>query len=324
MNFNFIDNNWAKLFDTVSQRNMHHFKFITPFIQLNTIKNIINKRSFNFNLITRFNLNDFYNGVSSLEALEYLINNGGKVKGIKNLHSKLYLFDAKEAILSSANLTQAALLRNYEFGMHTINAEALTVMEQYFDNLWSNIPTTLNLKQIHSWRKELDAQLKKGKNSYKAPNLNDYGCSVDDKTNGEADTSIVSTLDSNQSFIKFFGEGHNRADVNMTVLEEVKRSGCHWACSYPTKRTPRNVKDGAMIFMGRLVSNPNDILIYGYAIGNQYKESRDDASPYDLKIRSWKKKWSKYIRVHDAKFINATLNDGISMNDLMKDRKSVV
>mgnify|MGYP001619110148 FL=1 len=125
------------------------------------------------------------------------------------------------------------------------------------------------------------------------------------------------TSDSKQYFIKFFGEGHNRANVNMAIYEEVKRSGCHWACSYPTKKTPRSVEDGAIIFMGRLVSNPKDIMIYGFAIGNKYKERRDDASAYDIKIRPWKKKWSRYIRVHNAQFINGVLKDGISMYELM-------
>jgi hypothetical protein len=316
MNFNFIDNDWANFFKNISQRNTKHFKFITPFIQLNTIKDIINKRSLNFNLITRFNLNDFYNGVSNLDALEYLIKNGGTVKGIKNLHSKLYLFDSKEAILSSANLTQAALLRNYEFGMHTVNPEAISVMEQYFDNLWSQIPTSLKINQINSWRNELDAEIQKGKNSYKVQKLKDYGCSID---NTEKDGSeITSSLESKQFFIKFFGARHRRSVVNRSVLEEVKRSGCHWACSYPTNKSPRNVKEGALIFMGRLVSNPNDIMIYGYAIGHSFKEKRDKASPAEIKKRPWKSNWSKYIRVHGAKFINGSLKDGISMNYLMK------
>lgn len=317
MDFKFIDKDWAKIFKDISLRNTKEFKFVTPFIQLETVKEILNKRTINLNLITRFNLSDFYDGVSSLEALEYILDKGGQIKGIKNLHSKLYIFDSKEAILSSANLTQAALFRNFEFGMLTSNIDAISSIETYYDNLWHKIPTILEKNQINKWRKEINSILKKGKDSYKKNILKDYGFNMDKKSHDQEPKIIVKLTDSNQYFIKFFGEGNSRADITMSIYEEVKRSGCHWACTYPTNKKPKSVHDGAIIFIGRLVSNPNDIMIYGYAIGNKYKEKRDDASVEEIKIRPWKKKWSRYIRVHDAKFINGELKDGISMNILM-------
>ena len=70
------------------------------------------------------------------------------------------------------------------------------------------------------------------------------------------------------------------------------------------------------MFMARLV-HPRDILIFGRGIGLQYKERRDDASPAEIKLRDWKAKWSRYIRVHDVKFVNGTLADGVSLNQLM-------
>jgi hypothetical protein len=67
--------------------------------------------------------------------------------------------------------------------------------------------------------------------------------------------------------VKFFGRGDNRADRSMQILEEVRRSGSHWACTYPKGKRPRMVRDGATMFMGRLVKDPNDILIFGRARG---------------------------------------------------------
>ena len=103
----------------------------------------------------------------------------------------------------------------------------------------------------------------------------------------------------------------------MSVFEEVKRSGSHWACTYPTNKVPRSVQDGAILFMGRIVSDPNDIMIYGYALGNKYKEKRDDATAIDIEVRPFKEHWSRYIRVHDARLINGKLKDGVSLNMLM-------
>ena len=68
--------------------------------------------------------------------------------------------------------------------------------------------------------------------------------------------------------------------------------------------------------MGRLVSGPNDIMIFGYATGNKYKAKRDDASTEDIQLREFKMKWSRYIRVHDAQFVSGSLSDGVSMNRL--------
>jgi len=318
MDFRLIDTGWEKIFRDISTRNLNEYKFITPFIQVKTIKNILRNRSLKFKLITRFNLSDFYDGVSSLDAIEYILKMGGEIKGLKNLHSKLYIFDSKEAILSSANLTQAALLKNFEFGMQTIHPEAISSVINYFNDLWDKIPSTLNIKQVEKWRKEIDAEAKKGKESYKNKTLKDYGHALKTIPPKISVHDPLSLNDEKQYFIKFFGEGNNRADRDKSILEEIKRSGSHWACTYPTNKRPRQVRDGARMFMARLVSNPNDILVYGFATGKNYKEKRDDATPKDISIRPWKEKWSRYIRVHDAHFIDGCLDDGISMYELME------
>jgi len=78
------------------------------------------------------------------------------------------------------------------------------------------------------------------------------------------------------------------------------------------------VNEGDIIFIGRLTAHPNDIMIFGYAIGHKYMKMRDDASKYDIKVRPWKAKWPRYIRVHNAQFIDGNLSDGISLNNLME------
>lgn len=318
MDFRLIDTGWEKIFRDISTRNSDEYKFITPFIQLKTIKSVLRKKQSSFKLITRFSLSDFYDGVSNLDALEYILKKGGEIKGLKNLHSKLYIFNSREAILSSANLTQAALLRNFELGMQMSHPEAISSLENYFNDLWDKIPSTLNLTQVKKWREEVDAQVKKGNESYRKKTLKDYGHTLKTTPPKISDKDTLNLSDDKQYFIKFFGEGNNRADREKSILEEIKRSGSHWACTYPTNKRPRQVRDGAKMFMARLVSNPNDILVYGYATGKSYKEERDDASPKEIEYRTWKEKWSRYIRVHDANFINGNLSDGISMYELME------
>ena len=124
-------------------------------------------------------------------------------------------------------------------------------------------------------------------------------------------------LDASQAFVKFLGAADNRVELSFETVEEIRRAGCHWAVCYPTNRRPKAVKDSAVIFIGRLTRDPNDIRVFGRAIGMAYRPGRDDATPHDIAQRSWKGQWSRYIRVHATEFVHGTMNNGVSLNELM-------
>lgn len=140
----------------------------------------------------------------------------------------------------------------------------------------------------------------------------------------EEDTIVLGSgmTETDQCFVKFFGSNSTRVDRSMSVQEEVRRSGCHWACSYPDGKRPRQVRDGALMFMSRLVKEPQDIIIFGRATALSHQPGRDDATPEDKAFRPWKEKWPHYARVHQAEFIAGTLEKGISLADLMDHLKS--
>jgi hypothetical protein len=73
------------------------------------------------------------------------------------------------------------------------------------------------------------------------------------------------------------------------------------------------------MFFARMVQNPNDTIIYGRAIGFAYAIDRDDATPADIALRNWKKKWPHNIRVREPELVNGTLAYGVSSNDLMRE-----
>jgi hypothetical protein len=123
--------------------------------------------------------------------------------------------------------------------------------------------------------------------------------------------------DARQAFVKFLGEGDNRVPLSFPTIEEIKLAGCHWAVAYPTSRRPTGVKDEAVIFIARLTQDPNDIRIFGRAIGLKYEPGRDDATAEDIVARPWKATWPRYIRVHHAEFVAGTMTNGVSLNDLM-------
>jgi hypothetical protein len=54
----------------------------------------------------------------------------------------------------------------------------------------------------------------------------------------------------------------------------------------------------------------------------RYQAGRDDATPAEIAVRSWKKQWPHYIRVHHPDFLAGTLRNGVSLNELMKSLQS--
>lgn len=108
-------------------------------------------------------------------------------------------------------------------------------------------------------------------------------------------------------FVKFFGQGSNRSPRERMVPDAVKTSGSHRICTYPRGRRPRAVRDGDVMFMGHLVSGPNDIRVYGRAVARAYEEGRDDASAEDIARRPWLERWPHFIQVRDLEFVDGTL-----------------
>ncbi len=319
--FQLIDSGWDKVIQEAAGADRTGLRVVCPFIKVRATKRLLTgKRPDLIQVITRFHPGDMCDGVSDTEALRLLLENGAKIRGVKNLHAKLYLFGDKRAIVTSANLTEAGLLQNHEFGFVSSENGIIERCHEYFDNLWKRAGNDLDLARIEGWEKRIESVRVAGSRPSTNSGLSDEGTDV----GLEVPTANVQPRveEASQSFVKFFGEGHNRASMDVSVLEEVEASGCHWACTYPKSKRPRRVEDGAVMFMGRLVEGPNDIIIYGRAIGLRHVDGRDEASAKELKRRTWKEDWPIYVRVHHAEFVAGTLNNGISLSALMEELKS--
>jgi hypothetical protein len=122
-----------------------------------------------------------------------------------------------------------------------------------------------------------------------------------------------------RAWVKFFGNARNRVSPATPVLDVLERTGAHRAGSYPAGRRPRSVRDGDRMFQGRLVttSGVGDILVFGRAVALRHVEGRDDASPEELALRPWKRRWPHLIRVRDGEFVDGRLADGVSLSELM-------
>lgn len=217
--------------------------------------------------------------------------------------------------MTSANLTEQGLLRNHEFGFSSDDESIAENCRSYFHRLWKHGRVNLTLSRLNHWDQKVRTAWASGAGTRESAKLGDEGEDAGLPTDSQVPPRLAVIAE--QGFVKFFGEGHNRENPSLPVIDEIRSVGCHWACSYPATKVPRQVKDGAVMFLGRLVDQPKDTLIFGRAVGLQYVEGRDDATDADIALRDWKEKWPRYIRVHSGEFINGTLADGVSLNEMM-------
>lgn len=316
MTFRLVDKGWHEEFTEALCDDASELRIICPFIKVGALQWLLQHNPKEVRVITRFNLADFAEGVSDVAALRKLLEVGGRVRGVQNLHAKLYLFGGKRAIITSCNLTQAALEKNRELGIVTSDSATVEKCLDYFDRLWSAAGDDLQPNRVDVWDRTVTEFWLEGGRPQGKGGLGDYG----------ADTAIVdappvqvpiTVSDAPQAFVKFLGSSDNRLPLSASTTKEIVRAGCHWTACYPTNRRPRSVQDGAIIFIGRLMRDPNDIRVLGRAIGMAYREERDDATQADIARRPWRARWSHYIRVHHAEFVDGTMENGVSLGELM-------
>ena len=317
MTFKLIDSNWAQVMDNAARTLNGNLRIVCPFIKSCVVERLFwNVRS--IQVITRFNLGDFYNGVSDIQALSRLLNNGAEIRGVRNLHSKLYIYGNNRAIISSANLTNAALNRNYEFGFESDDSGIITACNDYFENLWMVSGQNITIERLAEWEDKVSKAHSAGSKPNIPLGLGDEG--VDIHIMQPSPQLLPCFAEATQWFVKFFGTADNRELRSTTILDELESSGSHWACTY--SKGINNVNDGAVMFPARMVRDPDDTIIYGRTIGMRHRKPRDIASEADIELRSWKKKWPYYVRVHHGEFVAGTLDNGISLKQLMDELES--
>lgn len=298
----YLKNWYDKLLEELTRTK--RLRIVSPFIKEQVIRKIQGKFDFvNFELITRFNLRDFASNVSSLDGLKFSVDSGAKVYGISGLHSKIYLFDNRCAIITSANLTTGGLVNNYECGIFLTDPMTIQNLHNYFDGLKLIAGQPLCIDLCEQWQQELDTV---EIINTKIPSLNDYGASQ------------IQIDQTKNYYIKFFGTANDRVPLTFTTKEEIDRALCHYACGFSRKKKPRQIKDGDVIYLARMTSNPYDYAIFGKAEAIKFVDGRDEATKNEIAQRQWKKDWPIYLRVTNPIFIDGTMGDCVLLYDLIK------
>ena len=316
MTFRLVDQGWDSEFISGLRHDSSELRIVCPFIKARALVRTLAPRPASLQVITRFNLADFADGVSDIGALRLLLDAGAAVRGIRGLHAKLYIFGTSRAIVTSANLTSAGLSTNREFGIVTEDPAAIERCLAYFESLWLLAGSDLERQQLDGWDTMLADHRASGGPPAPSRSLGDFGAEAGFEPTPVPGTPLTYS-DPPQAFVKFGGEGNDRVPLDCPIIEEIKRGGSHWALAYPAGRgRPTGVEEGAVMFISRLVKGP-DIRVYGRAIALKHQEGRDDATQADIQLRPWKTRWPRYVRIHSAEFVAGTMENGVSLAELM-------
>ena len=229
-----IDKEWDAEFSKALNDDSSYLRIVCPFIKAPSIKRLLSHKPGKVRVVTRTNLADFASGVSDIDALRQLLDADARVRGIQNLHAKLYIFGKSRAIITSANLTEAALTRNHEFGLVTDDPESVKECLDYFDKLWKRGKPSISLKKVKAWDEVVtDYRLRGGKLQHDQE-LPDHG--ADAGIFNPATHVSLPEPGSRQAIVKFLGSGDNRELRSTSIIEELKGGGCHRAACYPQEQ----------------------------------------------------------------------------------------
>lgn len=146
-----ISSPWKKTFLDLVSKSKESIKITSPFIKENICDELlaIKNKNAELEIITSFKFNSIYSGSLDISAVEKIINANGKVSNFSKLHSKIYLFDNKEVVITSGNLTNGGLINNYEYGIHTSDKKIICQVINDFDLLKNDEKTgKIELKHI--------------------------------------------------------------------------------------------------------------------------------------------------------------------------------
>jgi HKD family nuclease len=119
-------------------RSSHEQLLVSPFIKTNAATMILENKSSDaeISILTNYKLNSFYRRSSDLNAIKSCIDNNIDIRNYPSLHAKIYIFDSRQAIITSANLTLGGLENNYECGILIDDSSTSTQLRSNFFQLF--------------------------------------------------------------------------------------------------------------------------------------------------------------------------------------------
>lgn len=317
------------LLDKTKQR----ISIISPFIGLQTATKLSEWIECNNNvnciIITRFYREDFVQNASNIEGLHRLCKAGANLYALKDLHSKLYLFDSDSTLLGSANFTRGGFYSNHEFGILLDKEPEITDQCQvYFNELLKTIKGTgdwkITEKQIEEEKEQVNKIVHNRKNkNVEYKNNTKWGAEVSLESNDDFMEQVL--LKDKQDvetgiWIKFEGTSEDRIPNDQVYLERKRKTNQYLGKTF-FPRKPKGIKKGHIIFVAVISKDSQGLpvpIIVGYAESKGFDE-KNIINTNDPKLSSWADRFPYYLEYVNGKFLDAPIKHGISLQDLYRD-----
>ena len=148
-----IKSPWEDVLLDLVEQTEESLRITSPYIKSNPVQKMISAKGDDVSIecITSFKLMNFYRKSSDLEALNVILDNNGIIRNHQPLHSKIYVFDNTQAIITSGNLTYGGLNSNYEYGVLIKDKNNVSSVIQDFYEIFNGgrtgIITTENIEK---------------------------------------------------------------------------------------------------------------------------------------------------------------------------------
>ena len=118
---------------------------VSPYVKEQVITEILClcKPQVEICLVSRFSVSVFHSGASDVAAYRQLVTQGATAYTVPNLHAKVYVFDDKAAVITSANLTNNGLNYNWEYGLKIEDQQMVSDISQDVQLLLDEEPAPL-------------------------------------------------------------------------------------------------------------------------------------------------------------------------------------
>lgn len=321
--------NFSTIFDELIEGSKETINIISPFIGEKTafeLSKAIKSKNIKCRIITRFYREDFIQKVSSIEGLKYLFDAGAEILALVGLHSKLYVFDDKAAIIGSANFTTGGFYTNHELSVLIKDNNPVTIESvNHFNELWNRVESTGEGRVTKEWIDKEIVVVNKGiedrKNKQpKNPNFKYKGAKLtyEAYTSGEDRPKDITpaikkdileqSLDSSNAWLKFVWTGTNRIEGNKvyTLTERDKKR------VYLAEQKGSSIKDNDIIYITAFSYDDNNVrspMVVGRAIINGGLKKDDTRGG----------KYKCYFEFKQAEYIDTFIKNTINLKDLYKD-----
>ena len=329
MSIELLDHNHRDAIIDAFEKTEHHIRIISPFVQESMTRYLVDSmgKGITSNLITRFYREDFIRSVSSLAALKGLQKAGVDIYALEDLHTKLYLFDDKVAIIGSANFTGGGFGSNIELSLYIEDEyDLIARLSDYFDNMLLSIQASGDFKILGDKIEDeilIVQKAIKGRDRFSKPNPVRFGAEmstlqIPDTIPTPEVESILGVPDENVSAVlKFEGAAHRRIDPNgIYAPNYYDNKGIYFTSS---SKSPRSMNKDTTIFLSAVSwdkSGAGTPIIVGRAKTKGYDPS-NVTDKYLIKEHPWAVDYKYYVEIYDIETVNTKIIDCISLNDLI-------